>query len=75
MTIATNCCAETTVRMHRPATQIAPDEFLEYATSNRPIVRDDDEAAGLSGLLDTETGERFVTESQQLLRFSARSPK
>jgi hypothetical protein len=70
MTISTDCCTDSP---RRPPRQVAPDKFLEYATSNRPIVRDDDEEAGLSGLLDTETGERFVTESKQLLKFSARA--
>lgn len=72
MTILENCCSESAESMYRPPRQIAPDEFLEYATSNRPIVRDDDEEAGLCGLLDTETGERFVTDSQLLMLFSVR---
>lgn len=59
--------------MLSPTRQVAPDEFLKYATSNRPIVRDDDEEAGLFGLLDTETGERFVVDSHLLLQFSIRA--
>ena len=73
MTITNNCCSGSSVKLTRPAHKIAPDEFLQFATSNRPIVRDDDEEAGLCGLLDTETGERYVIDSQLLMRFSVRS--
>jgi hypothetical protein len=71
--ILENCCSESAESMTRLPRPIAPDEYLEYATSNRPIVRFDDEEAGLCGLLDTETGERFVIESERLMRFSIRS--
>ncbi len=73
MTILENCCSESAESMYLPPRQIAPETFLEYATSNRHIVRDDDEDAGLCGLLDTETGERFVIESHLLMQFSIRA--
>ncbi len=72
MTITKSSCSESSSVMQRPR-QVEPEEFLRFATSNRPIVRDDDEEAGTCGLLDTDTGERFVTDSFLLMRFSIRT--
>ena len=39
--------------------KISPDEYSRMAVSTRKLVRCDDNASGLRGLRDLETGERF----------------
>jgi hypothetical protein len=41
-------------------------EFRRLVVSNRRLVRADAPEAGLRGLLDEATGERFVTEEERL---------
>jgi hypothetical protein len=41
-------------------------EFRSLAVSARRLVRADEPAAGLRGLLDPETGTHFVTEEENL---------
>jgi len=43
-------------------------EFRKLAISNRKLVRADAPEAGLRGLQDTDTGERFVTEEEKLFQ-------
>lgn len=47
---------------------VDPYEFQNLAVSNRRLVRADDPAAGLRGLLDLDTGTCFVTEEERLFR-------
>jgi hypothetical protein len=44
-------------------------QFQRLAISLRKLVRADAPDAGLRGLLDVETGERFVTEEENLFKF------
>jgi hypothetical protein len=48
---------------------VDPFEFRRLAVSMRRLVRADAPEAGLKGLLDEATGERYVTEEEKL--FSA----
>ena len=41
-------------------------EFRALAVSTRRLLRADEPAAGLRGLLDPETGTHFVTEEEKL---------
>jgi hypothetical protein len=43
-------------------------EFRRLAISTRKLVRADAPDAGLRGLQDVETGERFVTEEENLFQ-------
>lgn len=45
---------------------VDPQQFFELALSTRKLVRDDRSSAGLRGLLDPETGHRFVVEEDKL---------
>lgn len=44
------------------------EEFQSHAVSRRRLVRCDDGSAAVRGLLDTETGERFLIEDEKLWR-------
>ena len=48
--------------------KISPDDYCRMAISTRKLVRCDDQAVGLRGLKDLETGERFVIEEIDLFR-------
>ena len=50
-------------------TFVGPDEFQILAVSNRRLWRSNDPAAGVRGLLDPETGKRYVTEEEKLFLF------
>lgn len=45
---------------------VDPQRFFELALSTRKLLRDDRSSAGLRGLLDPETGHRFVIEEEKL---------
>ena len=47
---------------------VDPYEFQSLAVSTRRLVRADDPAAGLRGLLDIDTGTCFVTEEERLFK-------
>jgi len=49
--------------------RITPDDYCRLAVSVRKLVRCDDKAAGLRGLEDLETGERFLIEEAELLEY------
>ena len=46
--------------------RISPDEYFRMAVSTRKLVRCDDNAGGLRGLRDLETGERFFIHVRDL---------
>jgi hypothetical protein len=48
--------------------RISPDDFCRMTVSTRKLVRCDDKAAGLRGLEDLETGERFFIDEEDLFR-------
>jgi hypothetical protein len=45
---------------------VDPQRFVELALSTRKLLRDDRSSVGLRGLLDPETGRRFVIEEEKL---------
>jgi len=45
---------------------LAPDQWCRLAISHRTLRRADERRAGLRGLLDPHTGERFVIEEERL---------
>lgn len=49
------------------ATRIDAAEFCDLAVSPRNLVRMNDNALGLRGLCDLDTGERFAIEERALL--------
>lgn len=62
--LSMRCCPES-VRYKL----VDADEFAELAIScARRLVRCDDPEAGLRGLFDPETGERFVISERELLQ-------
>jgi hypothetical protein len=48
--------------------KISPDDYCRLAVSTRKLVCRDDKAAGLRGLEDLETGERFFIAEEDLFR-------
>lgn len=48
---------------------VDPQRFCQLAVSNRQLIRADDPHAGLRGLIDQETGTKYVVESQRLASF------
>ena len=46
-------------------------EYLALMTSNRKLARADDSRAGLRGLKDLSSGERFLIEDEKLLNSEA----
>ena len=46
---------------------VEPSEFLSLMLSRRVLVRSDDMGTGTRGLLDPETGSRFIVEYKDLL--------
>ncbi|MBX3439059.1 MAG: hypothetical protein KF861_16335 [Planctomycetaceae bacterium] len=50
---------------------VEPREFLSYATSRHHLLRADERDAGIHGLLDPETGMRFLVEEERLFALSA----
>ena len=50
---------------------VEPAEFCRLAVSNLPLTRCDDLAAGLKGLVNQDTGERFLVDSNKLTRYQA----
>lgn len=52
---------------------IDAERFCELLVSTRHLIRADDSAAGLRGLLEPTTGIRFMIEEQHLRNFSAYS--
>ena len=46
--------------------KISPDDYCRLAVSIRKLVRRDDKAAGMRGLEDLETGERFIIDEEDL---------
>jgi hypothetical protein len=48
--------------------KISPDDYCRMTVSIRKLVRCDDKAAGLRGLEDLETGERFFIDEEDLFR-------
>jgi hypothetical protein len=50
---------------------ISPDDYCRMAVSTRKLVRCDDKAAGVRGLQDLETGERFFIDEHDLFRRDA----
>jgi hypothetical protein len=48
---------------------IEPDDYLDRATSRQTLLRVDDAAAGVHGLLDPATGDRFYVETEKLERW------
>jgi hypothetical protein len=50
------------------------DEFFGLLTSLRKFVRADDPGACVRGVLDLDTGERFIIEQEQLFKISLRNP-
>jgi len=64
--IKANC--QTSVYDAVVSLRISPDDYCAMAVSIRKLVRCDDKAAGLRGLEDLETGERFFIDEKDLLR-------
>lgn len=54
------------LRIQKNCRFVSPSEFLEYATSRHHLLRSDDREAGIHGLLDPETGTRFLIEEEKL---------
>ncbi|MGD9853841.1 MAG: hypothetical protein AB7U20_02725 [Planctomycetaceae bacterium] len=50
---------------------VEPCEFLDYATSRHHLLRSNELEAGIHGLLDPETGMRFLVEEEKLFSVSA----
>lgn len=48
---------------------IEPEDFLTRATSRQSLLRVDDAAAAVHGLLDPATGDRFYVENEKLERW------
>jgi len=48
---------------------IEPEDFLSRATSRQALLRADDAAAAVHGLLDPRTGQRFFVEYEKLERW------
>jgi hypothetical protein len=53
----------------RNAQFIDPDDFLARATSRQTLLRVDDAAAAVHGLLDPATGDRYYVENEKLDRW------
>jgi hypothetical protein len=71
--VTTSCMDQSTMRAERQQlraqrkwTFVDAYHFQALAVSARRLVRADEPAAGLRGLLDPETGIRFVTEEEKL---------
>lgn len=63
-----NCSADRTVSI--TDTRVNLNEFCSLAISpSRRLIRVNDPAAGLCGLLDPETGERFLIAERELQMF------
>ncbi|MBM3998922.1 MAG: hypothetical protein FJ297_05165 [Planctomycetes bacterium] len=54
--------------VHGPVTVVSANEFRRLAISNRRFVRADVPQKGWKGLRDAESGEWYVTPSQDLFR-------
>jgi hypothetical protein len=48
-------------------TFVQREEFCELLLSNRRLVRSDERSIHIRGLLDPETGERFLIEQERLM--------
>ena len=48
--------------------KISPDDDCRLTVSTRKLVRRDDKSAGLRGLEDFETGERYFINEEDLFR-------
>lgn len=46
---------------------VEPDEFTRLVTSRYPLVRADDWESQLLGVLDTQTGRRFLIERERIM--------
>ena len=55
-------------RTHPDATLVQPAEFLSLLLSRRSLVRLDIGDGNVRGVLDLETGQKFLVESKNLLR-------
>jgi hypothetical protein len=55
-------------RTHSDATSIPTAEFLSLLVSRRTLIRLDCHDGNVRGLLDLETGEKFLVERKDLLR-------
>jgi hypothetical protein len=55
-------------RTHPDATSIATAEFLNLLLSRRALVRLDCHDGNVRGILDLETGEKFMVERKDLLQ-------
>lgn len=53
-----------------PACKVDAQQFCELAVSSRNLIRFDDPAAGLRGLHDVDTGERFVIDEFRLSMYA-----
>ena len=52
----------------RDATFVQPGEFLRLLLSRQEMVRSDDSGGKIRGLLDRQTGRRYLIEQEKLLR-------
>ena len=50
---------------------VSRDEFCKLMLSYRKLVRSDEPASRLRGLMDVESGERYLIEQEQLLAVRA----
>lgn len=48
---------------------IEPEDFMSRATSRQALLRVDDAAAAVHGLMDPQTGARFYVEDEKLERW------
>jgi hypothetical protein len=55
-----------TIRDNLKSTVVQRDEFCSLLLSTRRLVRSDEPRLGMRGLLDTETGARFLIEQEKL---------
>lgn len=58
------------LRGRPPVTFVEPDEYCQLATANRQLIRSDEPAAGIRGILDPESGMRFFIEEEKLLAYA-----
>jgi len=56
----------TTVDQRAQSRHVERDEFCMLLTSRRKLVRANDRSAGIWGLVDPQTGERFLIDEKRL---------
>ena len=58
---------------HPIGIRVEATEFCDLAVSGRNLIRCDDASLGMRGLVDMDTGEKFLVEEKKLFSFALSS--